>query len=152
MNLNPKSLQKTILKSVDYAKNGIIITDVDGNILWCNHCIEEATGYSAEELIGKEAKIFSSKENPPELYKDMWETIKVKEEYWEGKILNKKKDGTRHWERLCITPVKNNEGTLEYFIGVKIDITDAEEMKLKLKSEIKKTQKLINKHKLIKKH
>jgi PAS domain S-box-containing protein len=134
-----------ILKAINCAENNIIITDSDGKILWCNDNTYKSTGYYKSEIIGENPRIFKHEDNSPEIYIDMWEIIKVKKCQWKGKIKNKRKDGSYYIEELCITPVLDENDNIEYFIGVQQDITELEELKIKLKQRIEDVQKVTQK-------
>lgn len=132
-----------ILKALHLSSNNIIITDVDANILWVNKRTCDFTGYSFKEFIGQNPKMLKSEENNPEIFTEMWKTIKINKKPWQGKIKNNKKDGTKYTEFLTITPILNKLGDIEYFIGIQTDITEIEELKEKIKSAINDIHKEI---------
>lgn len=99
----------------------ILVTDENGNILYVNEAVEKISGYSKEELIGKNPRIFKSGLNPPEFYKEMWDTI------LSGKIFNaitpnRKKNGEIFHVDLKIIPLKL-PGDIIRFIAVAKDVT-----------------------------
>ena len=134
-----------ILKAINCAENNIVITDVDGNILWCNKHAIDFIGYSPDEILGKNANIIKHESTPQKLYKVMWDTIKNKKIKWHGKLKNKKKDGTTYVEELTITPVLDDDGEIQYFIGVQNDITEIEELKEGIKEKIKQVREVVKK-------
>lgn len=105
----------------------IIITDTSGKIVYTNPSITKSTGYSIEEVIGQNTRVFSSKHHPPEFYKNLWETI-LSGKDWEGEILNKNKKGELFWEHQIISPVINEEGITTNFIALKEDVTEKKNM------------------------
>ena len=64
-----------IIKVLEGAANGIMITDPGGQILWVNRAMQKLTGYAPNELIGKNPRILKSGKNPPQIYQDLWNTI-----------------------------------------------------------------------------
>lgn len=132
---NEDQLRKLSL-AVEQSSSSIVITDLDGNIEYVNPKFQQITGYTANELIGKNPKILKSGAQPQEYYKDMWETVK-NGKTWTGQFLNKKKNGEFYWEAATISPIKNNEGVLTHFLGVKEDITERknQEESLRLSEE-----------------
>lgn len=100
-----------------------MITDVDGNIEYVNPAFEKITGYSNEEVIGKNPKILQSKQTPKSIYKELWTTIK-KGENWRGEWLNRKKSGEVYWEDISITPIRNKQSTIINYLAVKRDISE----------------------------
>ncbi|MFA5011231.1 MAG: PAS domain S-box protein [Ignavibacteria bacterium] len=101
----------------------IIVTDYDGNIDYVNPKFSEITGYSFDEVHGKNPNILKSGEQKNEFYKEMWDTIKSGKD-WHGELHNKKKNSELYWESAIISPIHNDEGKITHFIGIKEDITD----------------------------
>lgn len=111
--------------AADSASDHIIITDVDGFILYANDAVEKITGYSKSEIIGKKA---GSKDlwgglMPKDFYKDMWKTIKVDKKSFVGEITNKRKNGVKYKALSTISPVFDNNGDIEFYVGIERDIT-----------------------------
>ena len=94
-----------------------------GNIEYANPKFAETTGYSVEEAIGKNPSILKSGHNPPEMYRELWDTITAGRE-WRGEFSNRKKNGEIYWETASISPIKSPDGTFTNFIAVKEDITE----------------------------
>jgi diguanylate cyclase (GGDEF)-like protein/PAS domain S-box-containing protein len=100
----------------------IVITDAEGNIEYVNPKFEKVTGYSAEEVKGKNPRILKSGHTNDREYKTMWEKISSGQE-WYGEFKNKRKNGHLFWEYASISPIKNLEGEITHFVAVKEDIT-----------------------------
>ena len=75
----------------------IVITDLEGNIVYTNPKFSEITGYSNNEVIGKNPRILKSGETPDRKYSRLWETITDGKE-WRGDFYNKKKNEKLYWE------------------------------------------------------
>ncbi|MEW5814701.1 MAG: PAS domain S-box protein, partial [Spirochaetota bacterium] len=118
--------------AVEQSAHVIIITDLKGNIVFANKAIEKATGYSQEEIIGKNTRLFKSGYHTQADYKVLWETLKSGN-VWHGQFLNKRKDGSTFWEEAVITPIKNSKGEIINYIAVKEDITRRKEAEEELK-------------------
>ncbi len=135
-----KIFEKEIRKlsaAVGQCENVIIITDVTGKIVFANKANEKSSGYSREELIGKNPSILKTGHTPPEAYKDLWKTIEAGG-VWRGEFLNKRKDGSTYWEEGIITPIKDEKGKIVNYLAVKVDVTGrkaAEEELEKAKEE-----------------
>ena len=114
-------LQSTALES---AANGIVITDRVGTIIWVNDAVTTMTGYSKEELLGKNPRVLKSGNQPESYYADLWSTISSGK-VWHGEVVNKRKDGTTYAEEMTITPITQQGGdtTTTHFIAIKQDIT-----------------------------
>ncbi|MBI5213323.1 MAG: PAS domain S-box protein [Nitrospirae bacterium] len=109
--------------AVEQSPVSIVITDTKGNITYVNRQFCKISGYSFEELMGKNPGILKSGETPPEEYKRLWQTI-TSGGMWTGVLHNKKKNGELFWESEIISPITNNEGVITNFIGIKEDITE----------------------------
>ena len=119
---------------------GIVVCDKKGNMLWVNKYILEKTGYTIDELIGKNPRIFKSGIQDESIYSDLWKKISSGQ-VWSGTLINKKKDGSHYHEEISITPVQN--GT-QYYIAIKKDITERVDSEGKISMYI---EKLIEKNK-----
>ncbi len=101
--------------------DSIMITDANGNILQVNNSFSELTGYTSEEVIGKNPRILKSGRHGPEFYSRMWADIQEKG-YWEGEIWNKRKDGQVVPLRMAITCAKNESGETTHYVADGQDI------------------------------
>jgi len=104
------------------SQEGILVTDADNNILRVNKSFTELTGYSADEVIGKSADILKSGLQNNEFYEAMWASIH-RDNYWQGEIWNKRKNGVIYPEWLCITAITNPEGLIINYVGTFTDIS-----------------------------
>ncbi|NOX18402.1 MAG: PAS domain S-box protein [Chlorobi bacterium] len=130
--------------ALEAAANGILITDIDGSIIFVNKAFTELTGYRSEEVIGANPRVLNSGEHSPEFYQNLWATI-LGGSVWRNEIINLRKDGTKYYEDMTITPVKNSEGEIINFIAIKQDITERKMIEnelLKAKEEAEKSNRL----------
>ncbi|MDP2301387.1 MAG: PAS domain S-box protein [Ignavibacteria bacterium] len=109
-------------RAVEQSPVSIIIANLEGNIEYANPKTIEISGYSYEEILGKNPRIFSSGELPKEQYKKLWDTITAGQE-WKGELHNKKKSGELYWEYVSISPIKDETGKFAHYLAVKEDIT-----------------------------
>lgn len=110
-------------RAVEQSPATVVITDSEGTIEYVNPKFAQLTGYTSAEAIGQNPRILKSGEQPPEFYQELWKTITHGEE-WRGEFHNKKKNGDFYWEFALISPIKNDEGVITHFVGVKEDITE----------------------------
>lgn len=108
---------------LNQAPLSIVITDSFGCIKYVNPAFTRVTGYSFEEAFGRNPKILSSGQTPRKDFDDLWNTIRSGE-IWRGRLINKKKDGTRYYEASIIAPIFSDEGAISEFIAIKEDITE----------------------------
>ncbi len=150
LNESKEKLHK-LSHAVEQSPSTVMITDSKGNIEYVNPRFTQLTGYTPEELFGKNPRILQSGKTPPEVYKDLWQTIASGKE-WHGEIYNKKKNGEFFWESESISSLKDSEGNITHFILVAEDITDRKQAQTKLETayaELKKLQaQLIQSEKL----
>ena len=118
---------RKLSQAVEQSQVSVIITDVKGDIEYVNPKFLELTGYSKEEVIGKNPRILKSGFTPPEEYKNLWKVILSGSE-WRGQFYNKKKNGEYYWESASLSPIKNELGVITHILAVKEDITERKRM------------------------
>ena len=112
---------------VDQSPVSVVITNPDGMIEYVNEHFTTVTGYAADEVRGKNSRVFASGETTAETYQDLWTTILAKKR-WSGEIKNRRKNGQFHWEIMAISPVVNDEGEIVHFVAIKEDVTQRREL------------------------
>lgn len=120
---------------VRQSSESIVLTDLEGNIQYVNPMFERLTGYSFDEVQGKNPRVLSSKDNlyPPDYYKDLWQTI-ARGNTWKGEFHNKRKNGDEFIEEASIFPVRDpKSGEITGYGAVKADITRRRELERELK-------------------
>ncbi len=114
-------------RAVEQSPASVIITNTQGLIEFVNDKFCTITGYSKEEILGKNPRILKSGANSKEYYIKLWETILAGKD-WKDEILNKKKSGELYWESEIISSIINKEGKITHFIAVKEDISEKKKM------------------------
>lgn len=129
---NSLSFLKSYKDAID---NNLIVSksDLDGNITYVNDNFCNTTGYSREEVIGKNHNILRDKFYSVMMYKKLWSTI-ISRETWHGRIRNVKKDGTSYWVDATITPIIDAKGDIAEYISIRHDITQLVNQKNELKT------------------
>ncbi len=102
---------------------GIMVTDVTGLIKSVNPAFSKLTGYTEEEVLGKQPNILKSGRQSKEFYGSMWSEIKAKG-MWQGEIWNKRKNGQEYLQWLNISAVKDETGEDVRYVGTFSDITN----------------------------
>ncbi|MFO7761770.1 MAG: PAS domain S-box protein [Desulfobia sp.] len=129
--------RERLITAIEYAFEGIVITDPSGMIEYINPAFTKITGYSRKEAIGQNISILKSGEHDESFYKKLWNRISAGE-FWSGRIINKRKDGSLFMEEMSISPVLDRTGKISYYVAVKRDITKEEE----LEQQIRQAQKM----------
>ncbi|MDD4991421.1 MAG: PAS domain S-box protein [Paludibacter sp.] len=128
---NAESELRKLSKAVEQSPVGICITNPAGMIEYVNPKVIELTGFSAEELMNENTRIFSSGEKPNQEYTKLWQTIQSGN-VWSGEFHNRKKNGELYWEAATISPIFNTAGAISHFLAIKEDITDRKRAEIAL--------------------
>ena len=103
-------------------------TRPDSTIVEVSSAFEKISGYSKEELLGKEISIIKHPQRDKQIIKELWDTI-LEQKTWTGIIKNKKKNGEEYWLEQTIIPKINEENkNIENFLSISVDITDKKEL------------------------
>ncbi|UTW04690.1 cache domain-containing protein [Amphritea atlantica] len=121
LNENARSLEIS-RRIVDAAHEGIMITDADNNIIQINDSFTRITGYLFDDVKGQNPNILASSAQNSEFYQAMWSTIETEGE-WHGEVWNKRKNGAIYPQALSITCYRNQDGSIENYIGTFTDIS-----------------------------
>jgi PAS domain S-box-containing protein len=106
-----------------HAANAIAITDEKGAVMWVNPSFTLLTGYTLNEIYGRNLKILKSGKHDHAFYRNLWETIRSGN-VWEGETINRKKDESLYVEQQTIAPVLDPEGKISHYIAIKQDISN----------------------------
>lgn len=104
------------------AREGITITNAEGDIMLVNRAFTEITGYTDAEVLGKNPRILASGLQDRAYYVAMWAAIE-KDGVWSGEIFNRHKDGTVYPEWLTISVIRDEHGSITNYLGSFIDLT-----------------------------
>lgn len=114
---------RKLSQAVEQSPTAVVLTDPHGNIEYVNPKFTQTSGYTFEEVRGKNPRLLKSGETSPEEYKKLWETISSGRE-WHGEFHNRRKDGSFFWEHISISAVRSSAGTISQFLAIKEDITE----------------------------
>ncbi len=127
-----KNMELRMLTSaMNAASDQIVVTRLDGTIVFVNRAFEQQTGYEMQEVLGKRTSILNSGTHNKPFYADMWSTI-LSGKTWCSEMTNRRKDGSFSIEDVNITPVSNNMDVIEHFIAIKRNITEKKAYERKL--------------------
>ncbi|HNY08054.1 MAG TPA: PAS domain S-box protein, partial [Bacteroidales bacterium] len=118
---------KLLNRAIEQSPVSVVITNPAGEIQYVNPKFTELTGYSLEEVLGKNPNILKSGEHNPDFYQKLWETI-LSGQLWRGEIHNKKKSDEFYWESEVIAPIINENGDIVNFVAIKEDISEKKKM------------------------
>ena len=113
---------RKLQRAVEQSPVAIIITDTAANIEYVNPQFTLNTGYSFEDVVGRNPRILRDGGKPDAEYKALWETISSGRT-WTGEFCNRRKDGSTYWEEAIIAPIRNAEGAITHYVAIKEDVT-----------------------------
>jgi diguanylate cyclase (GGDEF)-like protein/PAS domain S-box-containing protein len=122
--------------AVEQSYNSIVITDLDANIQYANAAFTKTTGYTLDEVKGKNPRILQSGKTAKSTYGEMWARVTAGKS-WKGELLNRRKDGREYHESIMVSPVRQTDGRVTHYLAIKEDLT-------KLKEAEKNIQHLSN--------
>jgi PAS domain S-box-containing protein len=118
-----ESHARLLVAALNACADGMVITNRDAQIEWCNEAFCRLTGYSLEEAKGyRPGELMKSGYQNNEFYQAMWQTI-LSGQVWMGELINRRKNGELYHEELTIAPVRDEQGHIHHFIGRNQDIT-----------------------------
>lgn len=95
----------------------------DNPIVFVNKAFQTLTGYDRDEVIGQNCRFLQGPETSPAAVRQVREAIEAGEDV-QVEILNYRKDGSRFWNALFLSPVRNTEGQIEFFFASQLDVTE----------------------------
>lgn len=118
---------RKLSQAIEQSPASVMITDIKGNIEYVNQKFTKLTRYEFAEVIGRNPRFLKSGYTNKEGYKNLWDTI-ISGNEWRGELQNRRKDGTLYWEQASISPLKNTDGKISHYLGVKEDMTERKAM------------------------
>ena len=118
----PKLPQDLFRAAVEQADIAISITDPRAHIEYLNPAFTQTTGFEVEEALGQRHSLLASRTTPAEVYEAMWKAISNKST-WQGRLVNRRKDGSQYLAEVTITPVLDEAGNISHYLGMHRDIS-----------------------------
>ncbi len=133
-----------LYRAVEQSPSIVLITNRNGLIDYVNPKFIQVSGYSHDEVIGRNPRFLKSGETSQEEYSKLWHSIAQGGE-WRGEFHNRKKSGELYWESATISAIRNPEGKITHFLAVKEDITERKRLEKEVEErnrELAKSQAL----------
>jgi diguanylate cyclase (GGDEF)-like protein/PAS domain S-box-containing protein len=118
-----------------HTMEGIMITDPDGTIVRINPAFTQISGYSEEEVCGRNPRFLNSHHQPGDFFREMWGSLE-KAGTWSGEVWNRRKSGEAFPEWLTINSINDEKGELIHYVGIFKDISDIKESEEKLRYQV----------------
>ena len=123
---------------VERSKEAVLITGVDGTIAYVNPAFTEITGYTREQVLGKNPRFLRVRASrTPALYRDLWDTL-LAGKIWHGEMTNRRQDGSLYVQETTIIPVQDRQGATNHFIAIGLDVT----AQRKTEEQLRQAQKM----------
>jgi PAS domain S-box-containing protein len=123
--------------AVEQAAESVIISDRRGTIQYVNPAFEKLSGFTQEDIVGKNFRILKSAKHDEAFYNEMWDTIS-RGGTWTGRINNRMKDGTFCEFETAISPIRESSGAIVNFVSVNRDVTQ----EVALEAQLLQAQKM----------
>jgi PAS domain S-box-containing protein len=121
-----KDLVNKMTELEDFLDSSSIISKADkyGKITYVNEKFTEVSGYSLEEVIGKDHNVVNSGTHPKEFWSDMYRTVVKEKKIWNAICTNRKKDGSLYYVDTFIKCEFDEKGNLQGFMSIRQDVTE----------------------------
>jgi len=134
---NADAERERLLLAIEQAGEMIIVCDPQGLIQYVNPAFEFVTGYTRAEVLGQNPRLLKSGRQDAAFYERLWRLISSGLA-WEGRLINKRKDGSLYTEEASISPVKDEAGRIINYVAVKKDIS----AQIRLEEQFRQSQKM----------
>jgi PAS domain S-box-containing protein len=120
-----------LIAALESARDGIFITDLQGQVLHVNGALERMFGFDRAELIGTNAAILKSETEPKAFSDDMWRVLQGRRS-WQGEVTSRRKDGTLLDTSLTVSPIFDARRQMTHFVGIYRDLGERKRMERQL--------------------
>jgi diguanylate cyclase (GGDEF)-like protein/PAS domain S-box-containing protein len=128
---------RKLVVAVEQSPASVVITNLDACLEYVNQRFTDVTGYAASEVMGRNQRFLQSGQTSSATYRDMWDTL-LRGQVWKGELINQRKNGEIYWEESQIAPIRDGNGVVSHYVGVKTDITERKrsEQQLRLAASV----------------
>jgi PAS domain S-box-containing protein len=132
-----KTERASLVAAVEQVAEEILVTDLEGNIEYCNPAFERSTGYARSEVIGRNPRFLKSGKQDARFYRELWSRI-TGGEAWTGRFTDRKKDGTLYHAEGTISPIHDAWGHPIGYVSATRDVTG----RLRMEEQLRQAQKM----------
>lgn len=121
-------------QAVSQSPVSMFISDYEGRIEYVNSAFEKMSGYSADEVIGKNPRLLDPSKLPEKTASALWNKLEQGDD-WYGEINSRHKEGGSYWVRAHISPVTNEDGVTTHLLAIEEDITEEKNRENRIKHQ-----------------
>jgi PAS domain S-box-containing protein len=125
--LRERSDRERLASGIEQVAESVIITDREARITYVNPAFERVTGYTRDEVIGKNPRLLQSGLQTPSFYVAMWAVL-TSGSPWVGDLVNRRKDGSLFTEEAVVSPIRDPSGAITGYVAVQRDVTREREL------------------------
>ncbi|GAB4214594.1 MAG: hypothetical protein Fur007_11090 [Rhodoferax sp.] len=134
---------RQLWRTVEQAPMAIVITDLQGSIEYANPSFTQVTGYTLDDVLGRNPRLLQSGQTAPEVYASLWQTVSAGQ-VWQGELINRKKTGEIFVEQALIAPVLDAQGLATHYVALKEDVTERQRADQRLRASLREKIALLN--------
>jgi PAS domain S-box-containing protein len=114
---------RKLSSAVEQSLHAIAITNARVEIEYVNQAFSDVTGYSPEEVLGKNPRLLQSGETSRSTFAAIWEAL-GQGQAWRGEVINRKKNGEIYYAYQSISPIQDADGGISHYVSISEDITE----------------------------
>ena len=114
---------RKLSQAVEQSPESILISDIDANIEYVNQAFLDSSGYTIDEVLGKNSRFLQSGQTSTEVYAQMWSALRLGQ-VWSGQFVNRRKNGEIYYEFATISPIRQLDGKITHYLAIKQDISE----------------------------
>ncbi len=118
-----EAMQRRLVRAVEAAAEGIVLTDAEGHILQVNPAFTRLTGYAAADVVGRRPPLLHRNLHDVDTYAAFWRAIRAGET-WAGRVIDRRADGSHYHVAVTVAPIIDDKGVLTGFVGIHRDVTE----------------------------
>ncbi len=128
--------------AVEQSPVAIIITSMEGRIEYVNDAFLRASGYSRDEVVGRNPRLLQSGLTDQETFTDLWHTLSAGQ-VWHGELINVRKSGEVYYDLATISPIRQTDGRITHYVAAQEDITEKRRLGLELERHRHRLEELV---------
>lgn len=134
---------EVFFQAVEHSPVAISITDLKANILYANRAFTQVTGYTEQEVLGKNESLLSNHTTPRIAYQALWGRL-AQQKSWSGMLLNRRKDDRLYLAELTVAPLLNDDGQTIHYLGMHRDGSDMHQLEQRVVNQRQMMESILN--------